>query len=405
MLNYKNNIVQKNIYGNSYLLIILIILIIAIFASEIIYGLLLMEREYFPNEAYAITAIADKTMQMSHFSFEGIILNLHPLLVLLEIPILWILSFFPVVLSKNISGIIVASFFSTVSAAYLFYKFKNFNTGIFNALFLTLLFILNPFLFHYGAIGVDVSFFSTILLICSGEFSDWLLYRKTSSLVIIALAMVICLFNNYEIIIIACIQAIMIAYSGLFMIDPLFPFKNKALMTKINYTVSTLVVVLLPFVYTIFIMFLQGGIFWNTPFYFVHVIKDTIEITSISAPAEISELMRSYYSSFGYVVKMSVPFLIIFGAITFMRICVLQIVRKDYLLLLFFIFMIIIFNTLGFKAGLFSDRLYNFYYIFPICAGWIPYEINQLPYKAKRYGVVFFMMAFIICGFLMRSIL
>lgn len=320
-----------------------------------------------------------------------------PLPSFVELIFLLFYPLFPALASSGLAGIFMSSLFASCTAVLMIQAGDRFRLPRWSSTAISLLFILNPFMFLFGMNGLSDAPFIFFTMYAIVHVTYWLKNPYISHLVKVGFSLALAFWTRYEAVPFGMVLGLVLI---LVMIDQSKKRLSMEHTLKINKKVyyhieSTLIVTWLPVIFSGLLWIFLNWIIMGNPLYFLNSEYSNVEQSSMLATdPKFMELIGHPWNSLVYVIdKMSYFSIPLFTVIVLKLInrrwqvseiieligltcLVCSIAALQYLLLL-----------QGNSYGWFR----YFMYTFPIAVAWLPYEISKARPKMKpiNIGIVF----------------
>lgn len=371
------------------------LLIGIVFLFEAAYGIYLgCIKGVLLNDAFSRTANAFYVVFVDPPRYASIGLVWNPLPSTLQIPFMYLAKFWRPIASKGISGAINTAFFAALSAGVILKAFNKFKVSNSYALLVTLLYVLNPFVFFYGANGMSetLSYFFIIYSICS--ITQWMKFGMSKYMLHLGFAMGGLFLTRYEAIPFVVAVAICVILNILFNPNEKQFILEGNKIERYYYIEGTLILVFLPIVYIIVLWILFNFLISGNPLYFLNSVYSNVSQSSFAT------INGTYLESMIYVLKRSLPFLPLFITIMAIRLKQMKIMKYDFIALAIFIIIMLSFHYFMLLKGNSYGWLRFFSYSLPICIAWLPYEISEWKSKDSRVAKIIIVSCLIVTSFL-----
>ncbi|NOU93074.1 hypothetical protein GC093_07475 [Paenibacillus sp. LMG 31456] len=372
------NLTKK--YTKMYLL-----LFILTFAAEFAFGYYLTcIRGYVAGDAISRVANAFYISHSRHPHLAAIGFVWNPLPSLIEWVWLWFWPIFPKLASNALAAVLTTSLFAAGTVVLLLQNLIRFGLPTPLSVLFCILYALNPFLFLYGANGMTEVMFTFFLVATVTSLSRWLEDEASRHIIMLSMALALAFLVRYEAIPLA-------AAAGCSMLIAIFfiPSKhisradNKASFKYLR-SEGSIIVALTPFVYTCLIWIFLNYMIMGNPFFFFNSNYSNLSFSeALSGNDQFSRMIGNPVNIISYVAFKSSFFSVPLLIIVLFRLVTRKLLQWDMLIFIGILLSIPALQSVMLYKGTSYGWLRFFFYIFPIMAAWLPYEIVRLKLNAK----------------------
>ncbi|MFC5700461.1 hypothetical protein ACFPVX_04120 [Cohnella faecalis] len=339
-----------------------------IFILEVIFGYYVaVHLPYINGDAISRVANAFYVLYSRdpHLAAVGFIWN--PLPSFLAMPVLLFQPWLPTLSSAGLSSVIITSAFAGLTAVVLLQAFyKNLGSATFFGIACTLLFVLNPFQFWYGANGMSEALFGFFLLVSVIHWTQWIRDNSVHSLTMVSLMLSLAFLTRYE----AIPFSAAIVFATFW-----YMLAKKSVFAKIE---STLLMLLLPVLFTVTVWLVLNYTIMGDALYFLHSSYSNAGQSEFLADNPVmSVLIGNPEASFKFVCKRIAVFAIPYAVLLLFRLLSRTALRWDFLVFTVLTFSIPLFQWYMLYGGLSFGWLRFFYYPLLITIAWLPYELSS----------------------------
>jgi len=328
-----------------------------------------------------------------HLGAIGFIWN--PLPSILELIPLLFWKVIPEMAASGIASVVVTACFNAGTCTLLYHNCRKNNVPVVFTLLILAGFICNPFIFLYGANGMSemMFVFSIVWLITS--FTDWVRHERISSLIQVGLSLAMGFWIRYEAVAIGVAATICLIIA--LYLKSQRSANSKKSSSFYSRLQSSLLIVLMPPVFSGFVWVLLNYLMMGDPLYFLRSgYSNTAFVQDLSA--ELLSMKGNFMAIIPFAARKMLFFIIPFAVLLLCRMITKKWANWDMIVLALLVFSIPAMQAAMLFQGASYGWLRFFVYPFAVTIAWLPYEWTQI--DSKRYAKMVFA---ILCAALLCS--
>lgn len=324
-----------------------------------------------------------------HLAAIGFVWN--PLPSLMEIPILLFYPLFPILASDAVAGVIMTSFFASLTAVLLVQTGLRFGLSKWLSLAISLCFVFNPFIFLFGANGLSDAPFIYFIIYATAELSFWIRTKNIGSLIKVSFFLTLAFWTRYEAVPFGAAIGIALFIAIWFTPHPLIQestFMEK-LKLRLAKTEGTLTLVLTPVIYSGLLWLMFNYTIMGNALYFLNSQYSNV------AQSQGLTTEKTFINMIGnpFQTAIFVAHKLIYFSIPLLGILVLRIWNRRFVFWDFSILFILYSSIFGLQflllmKGTSYGWLRYFLYVYPITVAWLPYELSKVKATFMNAAIV-----------------
>ncbi len=339
-----------------------------VFLGELALGIYLGYNGILLGEAQKLTANAFYVFNTLPHRLGSIGLDTQPLPAAVQLPFILLAKLWRPVITMGISGAFTSALFQAMAAKTIYNCFHQLKCRELDALLITLLYVLNPYVLFYGANGMTEIMIAAagVQILCS--LTLWMRKGRPQYLIFIAFSFVLMFLTDKKALPFALVIAFCIVINILNSKREKRYYSGEGL-EKVWYTEASLWVTFLPLLFSLFCWSLYNASMTGKPFYFVN---SGYSLMTNSVYKDYG----GFFPAVGYIMTRARPFLIPLAAILISRIFTGNLVRYDTLIIILGSLGITFFTTFMVLTGNSAGTVRAFCYPLMFSTAFIPYVLR-----------------------------